>query len=47
MPLGRPPSLGPAMDDISTLVEDQQQQQQQQHQGFDVPAAGTGDGAPC
>lgn len=47
MPLGRPPSLGPAMDDISNLVEDQQQQQQQQHQGFDVPAAGTGDGAPC
>jgi len=37
VPLGRPPSIGPAMDDISTEVEDQQQQQQQQHQGRSTP----------
>ncbi|MCF6379182.1 circularly permuted type 2 ATP-grasp protein [Nocardioides KLBMP 9356] len=43
VPLGRPPSLGPAMDEVAALVEDQQQQQQQQqHQGPGEPG-----GAPC
>ncbi len=31
--VAKPPSIGPAMDDLTTEAEEQQQQQQQQHQG--------------
>jgi hypothetical protein len=50
VPVGRPPSIGPAMDDIAAQVEDQQLQQQQLHQqNQQRPARDveTEDGAGC
>ena len=46
VPLGTPPSIGPAMDELSSPLEGQQQQQQQQQQS-PVPAPADEEGAAC
>ncbi len=47
VPLGTPPSIGPAMDELGSPLEGQQQQQQQQQQGRVSGPADEDDGAAC